>query len=257
MRMSLITRSFLPFAARFLFRHPTKLDTVHQYWREYIGRFRKIASLTGEEPEHVEAVLYHLECHEPLFWQFNGLRGVPMHHIVSYAAVRLIRPDVVVETGVAEGLSSWFILLAMDHNAHGILHSIDLPNQDVELVPGGARQTEMLPGGKDTGFFVPDSLRARWNLHIGDAKELLPKLLQMLGMIDIFLHDSLHTYEHMMFEYRTVWPYLRQGGILISDDTDLNTALSDFAAYTRCPYVIFNFRPRQGGAGAMRKCEKS
>ncbi len=232
-----MVRSFIPFALRVLYRHPTKLGQLRRYWLDYMGRYRKIASLTSTEVEHVEAVLYQLECQEPLFHKLNGLSGVPMHHMLAYAAVRLMRPNVVVETGVAEGFSSWFILLAMEHNGHGVLHSVDLPNQDVELVPGGARQTEVLPEGRETGFLVPEGLRGRWRLHLGDAKELLPQLLQTLGRIDIFLHDSLHTYDHMMFEYQAAWTYLREGGILLSDDTDLNSALPDFPLMLTVPML--------------------
>lgn len=250
---SLMIRSFLPFAARFLFRHPTKLGQLRQYWRGYIKRYRELASLTSEQTGNVEDVFYNLECQEPHFQELNGLGGVPMYHMLTYAAVRLMRPDVVVETGVAEGFSSWFILLALEQNGRGILHSIDLPNQDIELSPGGPRQTEILPEGKQTGFIVPENLRTRWQLHLGDAKELLPRLLQSLGKIDIFLHDSMHTYDHMIFEYRTAWTYLREGGVLLSDDVDLHTALSDFAAEVQCPYVIFNFQPRSKAVGAMRK----
>jgi len=250
---SLMIRSFLPFAARYLSRHPTKLGQLYQYWLGYSQRYGELASLTSEQVENVEEVFYELECQEPHFQDLNGLTGVPMFHMLAYAVVRLMKPNVVVETGVAEGLSSWFILLALEQNGRGILHSIDLPNQDIELFPGGPRQTEILPDGKQTGFIVPENLRTHWQLHLGNAKELLPRLLHSLGKIDIFLHDSLHTYDHMMFEYRTAWAYLREGGVLLSDDVDLHTALSDFAAEANCPHVIFNFVPRSKGVGAIRK----
>jgi predicted O-methyltransferase YrrM len=44
-----------------------------------------------------------------------------------YALLRELRPDVAVETGVCNGVSTAFLLLALDRNAHGALHSIDLP----------------------------------------------------------------------------------------------------------------------------------
>jgi len=69
---------------------------------------------------------------------------------------------------------------------------------------------------------VPTDLRNRWHLYLGDAKEMLPRLLQTLGTIDIFIHDSLHSYEHMLFEFRTAWPHLRGGGVILSDDIDAN-----------------------------------
>ena len=77
---------------------------------------------------------------------------------------------------------------------------------------------------------------------------MLPAVLQDVGMIDIFIHDSLHTYDHMLFEYRTAWPHLRPGGILLSDDTDWNRAFPTFAAEVNGETLMFNFR-----VGGMRK----
>ena len=53
-------------------------------------------------------------------------------------------------------------------------------------------------------------------------------LLKALGSIDAFLHDSEHIYETMMFEYETAWPFLRRGGLLLSDDVHWNRAFRDF-----------------------------
>ena len=47
---------------------------------------------------------------------------------VLYAAVRARKPSVVVETGVAAGLSSACILAGLQRNGMGELYSIDLPN---------------------------------------------------------------------------------------------------------------------------------
>jgi predicted O-methyltransferase YrrM len=46
---------------------------------------------------------------------------------LGYLLCRLISPSVVLETGVAYGVSSVFILKALEVNDRGILHSVDLP----------------------------------------------------------------------------------------------------------------------------------
>ncbi|MBS7618990.1 hypothetical protein KEJ25_10480, partial [Candidatus Bathyarchaeota archaeon] len=48
-----------------------------------------------------------------------------------------------------------------------------------------------------------------WNFINAGSREALPDLLRKLNQIDVFLHDSLHTYEHMSFEYETAWPFIR------------------------------------------------
>jgi len=46
--------------------------------------------------------------------------------------------------------------------------------------------------------------------------------------IDIFIHDSLHTPQTMKYEFEKAWPYLRAGGLLVSDDVEGNSAFVDF-----------------------------
>lgn len=131
----------------------------------------------------------------------------------AYLICRLLRPTVVIETGVAQGVTSAFILGALDENGHGKLHSIDLP-----------------PLGKDfdhsVGRLIPDRLRGRWQLHVGSSRRELPKLVAG-NSVDVFLHDSVHTYRTMRWEFATVWPKLRSGGVMLSDDVQNNRAFEE------------------------------
>jgi predicted O-methyltransferase YrrM len=155
-----------------------------------------------------------------------------------YVVVRAAKPKVVVETGVASGISSAHILLALAANRAGTLHSIDLPN---------VQQGSVLPQGRTSGWIVPDSLRYRWMLHVGHSWELLPDLLKTLDQIDLFLHDSDHSYESMSFEFEQAFPRLRPGGLIMGDDTHLHSAWDDFCAKHK-------LRPtRLGRLGVTRK----
>lgn len=133
---------------------------------------------------------------------------------VIYAFCRLIKPEIVVETGVAAGVSSSYFLEALNRNLRGLLYSIDFPHPSNKL---------------PTGWLVPDRLRDRWRLVLGKSSERLPSMLKQLGKVDIFMHDSDHSYENMMFEFRTAWSYIRNGGLLVSDDTHMNRSFFDFA----------------------------
>lgn len=120
-----------------------------------------------------------------------------------YLLVRALKPRVVIETGVCYGMSSAYILEALERNGNGELYSIDLGNTDDE---------------PPNDFFIPRRLLHRWNLIVGDVRDELRPLLQRLTEIDMFHHDSLHTYEHMMWEYETALPYIQPGGALSSHD---------------------------------------
>jgi predicted O-methyltransferase YrrM len=128
-----------------------------------------------------------------------------------YACVRWLRPAVVVETGVAHGVTTAYILAALDLNGHGTLHSVDLPPHEDGAADGVAA-------------VVPEELRTRWQLHRGMAQRVLPTLLQELERVDLFVHDSLHTYRNMRMEFTSVWSRLPRSGIILADDIEGNAA---------------------------------
>jgi predicted O-methyltransferase YrrM len=143
----------------------------------------------------------------------------------TYALIKLLQPDIVVETGVGAGVSSWTILKAMEENGKGRLISIDLPTPNTELLP-------------EVGYLVPSGLRDRWDLRIGPSQRVLPQTLAEIGEIDIFQHDSRHSYSNQLREYRTAWPFIRSNGVLVSDDVS-NDALHDASrAWNGEPTII-------------------
>lgn len=155
--------------------------------------------------------------------------------MVLYIIARKMKPNVVVETGTASGVSSAYILCALDENEHGKLCSIDLPYEEGKVYPkdyfGPRGATGIIPKGKQSGWIIPNYLRHRWRLILGRSSEKLPPLLEELGPIDIFIHDSEHSYQNMLWEYQTAWPYLNEGGILLSHNADENNAFSDFCQH--------------------------
>lgn len=151
---------------------------------------------------------------------------------ILYLVVRTSMPDYVIETGVSAGISSTFILQALMRNNRGRLFSIDLPPEKHHY---GRYYSESF--GRTSGWAVPEHLRERWSLFTGSSRHRLREALEGIGKVDLFVHDSLHTYNHQMFEYNTVWPYLKPNGLLISDDMGL--ALIDFAKRIGSRYYAF------------------
>ena len=156
-----------------------------------------------------------------------------------YALCRQIRPRIVLETGVRAGSSSSFILQALADNNEGSLYSIDLPNSQYEIIENNVTRihSDVLPKGTSSGFAIPRGLRSRWTLIEGDSRAELPKFLSSCGKIGVFFHDSKHTYEHMMFEFVSAFENLSEGGILAADDSNWNSAFSDFCEKHRMTAV--------------------
>jgi len=169
-------------------------------------------------------------------------------HEFLYLVIRCQRPTVLFETGVFDGLSSAVILQALCDNKKGKLVSIDLPA--IKTIPFSTNRMPFttLPVDCKPGWVIPDALRGRHQLVLGESRKLLPGLLQEHSKIDVFFHDSLHTFEHQYFEYSTAWPYLSEGGILLSDDIFANGAFNAFSKKNSRNYVLVSY-----GLGALRK----
>ena len=167
------------------------------------------------------------------------IRWTPWNEFL-YITVRSLQPRVMIETGVFDGQSSAVTLLAMQDNDAGLLVSIDLPATDTISGSTHLMRESSLPMGRLPGWLIPDSLRARHRLELGDARELLPRFCREYHPFDIFMHDSLHTHEHMSFEYMTAWPHLRAGGLLLSDDIMWNAAFHNFCRAAHKRYVVVN-----------------
>lgn len=176
---------------------------------------------------------------------WDSLLRLGLYRVAQYAIGRALGARAVVETGVLHGLSTLFSLAALERNvdadvdADGRIISIDLPSRFEDGPSNQDGFTDTLPPGLEPGWAIPDALRRRWNLRLGPSSEQLAPVLQELGGIDVFIHDSDHTYGTMTYEFETIWPALREGGVLIADNIDVNTSFFDFAgAVRRQPHVL-------------------
>jgi predicted O-methyltransferase YrrM len=158
--------------------------------------------------------------------QFTSVSEMRAYRSLLYLVARAATPETFIETGVLNGMSSSFILLGLHHAGTGTLHSIDLPPVDQRIIDQG---TIPLPAGRQPGWIIPDYLRPRHDLRLGPAERLLPELLGELGRVDVFLHDSDHSYQHIAFELGAAWRYLASGGHALVDNVEQNAAFADFA----------------------------
>ena len=160
---------------------------------------------------------------------------------VTWCAVRHLRPEKIIETGVARGVTSRIILEAMALNGSGHLWSVDLPNP---MRPETHHETAMA---------VPSDCRERWTYVQGSSRRQLPPLVTRLEKVDMFVHDSLHTARNMLFEMRTVWPAVTPGGLVLVDDVD-NQAFRGFVSESGDPpSVVMRSGDGPWMFGAVRK----
>lgn len=175
--------------------------------------------------EHAEVATRLKERYEEAHLGFEYGWGVEqLTALFLYYAVRTLKPRVVVETGVANGHSSFFILAALQRNGDGVLHSFDI--------------------NPAAGVLVDD--RTRWELHVStsaDPEAELRDTLRGLGEVDLFFHDSDHRYPTQMFEYETAWPFMAARGLMVSDDVNDTLAFVDFTHNVqRKPCLLLDHR---------------
>jgi predicted O-methyltransferase YrrM len=135
-----------------------------------------------------------------------------------YGLARWLRPTVIVESGGYIGMSSAFILKAI---------------ADEKITSAKLLSIELNPEC-DQGALIPDELRASSDAFVpmrGKVEDFL-KRDELPVVIDMFLHDSSHSYRHMLWEFRQFWPRLRDGGLLVSHDVQMNAAFPDFLSTT-------------------------
>jgi Methyltransferase domain len=136
-----------------------------------------------------------------------------------HALVRLLRPAHVVEVGVSSGVSSAYLLAAMEKNGKGTLHSVDLPSRPRRGANGdaGPRMSWSLPPGRSPGWAVPPRLWTRWDLRLGDKAAALPILAAQLPRVDLLVYDVPHEDAATRKEFRLLDPLFPPGGVAIVD----------------------------------------
>jgi hypothetical protein len=120
----------------------------------------------------------------------NGGAGTTLNACVLYSLIRHYLMSFVIETGVSGGFYTAFMLAALNmNNYHGILESIELSTDKKEI--GKLVPKFKLNEGVD------------WNLTLGksslDYFEDM-KFMRVCHNAELYCHDSLHTYSHMLKE---------------------------------------------------------
>ena len=126
------------------------------------------------------------------------------------------RPEVVIETGVARGVTSRIILEALHQNEYGHLWSIDLPHPFDRSLHA------------QTGAAVTDACRARWSYLEGSSRQRLPPLLAKVHHVEMFIHDSLHTARNTVFEMNQAALAMPPGGVMVVDDISTHEGFAIF-----------------------------
>lgn len=141
-----------------------------------------------------------------------------------YAFARILKPQIIVETGVDHGVGSCVLASALLRNA-------------VEGHPGGYYGTDInLKAGK----LFSGEYATTGKILYGDSIESLKTLNEP---IDLFVNDSDHSAEYEYSEYRVIASKLSDRSVILGDNAHGSDSLSRFSIETNRQFIFFSEKP--------------
>lgn len=161
-------------------------------------------------------------------------------YVILYFLTRLLKPRVVLETGVAAGWSSHAILAGLSLNGSGHLYSSDFPYFRL-------RNPEAY-----IGLLVPHQLCSRWSLDVRGDEVAVPTLLARVETVDLLHYDSDKSYQGRAHVMAEVGPFLTAESVVVMDDIQDNTFFRDWIDASCLPFRVFEFEGKYlGVAGKL------
>ena len=139
---------------------------------------------------------------------------------IWYAIARILKPRLIVETGVDQGLGSMLLCHALAENAK-------------EGHPGRYLGTDKR---EDAGQFLTDRYAEFGELLIGDSLESISTIE---GPVDLFINDSDHSAEYEAKEYEAIAPKLSSHAVILGDNAHSTSKLDEFALATNRQFAFF------------------
>lgn len=154
-----------------------------------------------------------------------------------YFLCRFLKPNYVLETGVAAGWSSYAILEALSENKKGFLDSSDLPYFRIENPE------------QYIGILVPERLRnlKNWDLQKKGDSDNLKEFLTGNKKYSIVHYDSDKRKMSRLGFLKKIEPWLSNEAILIMDDIQDNLAFKEYVLSRTLTYKVFEYEEKYIG----------
>ena len=140
-----------------------------------------------------------------------------------YALARLMKPRLIVETGVEKGLGSVLLCSALLRNQR-------------EGFPGRYYGTDIAP---DAGYLLMPPFDSVGQVLYGDSIESLKRL----DGVELFINDSDHLSDYERREYQIIAPKLTHRAIILADNAHSNGELASFSRNHDRQFLFFREEP--------------
>jgi len=140
-----------------------------------------------------------------------------------YAFARILKPRVIVETGVDKGHGAVMLCAALLRNAE-------------DGHPGRYLGTDINP---DAGFLLTQPYSQVGAILYGDSLESLATI----SSIDLFINDSDHSADYEAREYEAILPKLSYAGVILGDNSHVTDELAAFSVKHGRRFIFFREQP--------------
>lgn len=195
-----------------------------------------LASLLGHDYAKIAGYFHEIEtdaefaAHVRRLWLKHPERyrtdEAPLvgRRMVWYAIVRAMKPKIVIETGVDQGMGAVVLCAAISRNA-------------AEGHPGRYYGTDINP---DAGYFLQRPYSNYGEILYGDSIKSLQTLPET---VDLFINDSDHSESYEQAEYELIAGKISPTAILLGDNSHVTSKLAEFSMRHNRRFVFLSEEP--------------
>jgi hypothetical protein len=177
-----------------------------------------------EELESDKALREHIEAGLKSFGQ-DFVEVQYGRRLGWYALIRELKPNLVIETGVHQGVGACVISSALLKNIS-------------EGYPGRYLGTDI---DSNAGKLLSGRYKSVGEILYGDSVE---SLKNVDSEIDIFINDSNHDPEYEEIEYATIAKKLSNKAVILGDNSHVTDKLSKFSLENSREFLFFSEKPK-------------
>ena len=141
-----------------------------------------------------------------------------------YAFARVLKPKIIIETGVDKGIGSVLLCSALLKNKeegyHGYFYGTDIHPQ--------------------AGYLLTGIYSEVGKILYGDSIETLSKFNEK---IDLFINDSDHSADYEYREYITIKDKIADNAVILGDNSHVTDKLAVFSDETKRNFLFFREEP--------------
>ena len=142
-----------------------------------------------------------------------------------YIIARIIKPKLIIETGVDKGMGSVILAEAIIKNKQ-------------EGYEGEYLGTDINP---EAGYLFDDIYSKQGKILYGDSIESLKTINKQ---IDLFINDSDHSADYEGNEYKTIHSKLSANAVILGDNSHSTDELLKFSIEQNRKFILFRERPK-------------